>query len=110
VKAGALDLLAERLPMIAINVRQEVTDAVKKIIDWVRIFIESRNDDPVSQSAFRALRSIASSLQPGEESTVNDVVPSILSVIRQQTAGTPIALASLVPLPSVFFPFTHAKV
>ena len=107
---GALDLLVERLPMITNNVRQEVTDTVKKIVNWVRTFIESRNDDPVAQSAFRALGSITSSLQPGEEATVNDVVPSILSIIRQQTASAPFALASLVPLPSVFISFTQGKV
>ncbi|KAM6493306.1 hypothetical protein JOM56_011440 [Amanita muscaria] len=104
VQSGALDLLGERLPMIADNVRQTVTDMVKKVIDWIRTLITSQIDVPVMEPAFRALRSIGSSLQPGEEATISDAVPIILAIIKQEAPIAHVALASLVPLPTKLGP------
>ncbi|KAF8626030.1 hypothetical protein AX15_005120 [Amanita polypyramis BW_CC] len=98
VQRGALDLLGERLPLVADNIRQEVSPTVKKITNWICEFIASPHDDVVVQSAFRALRAIGLSLQSGEESAVIDVVPSVLSTIKQKTSVASVALASLVPL------------
>ena len=101
MQTGALDLLGERLPLVADNIRQEVTFVVKNIVDEIHKFIVPPHDDPVVQSAFRALRAIGLSLQSGEESTVIDVIPSVLSTIKEKTAAAPVALASLVPFSSV---------
>ncbi|KAK2465147.1 hypothetical protein APHAL10511_002839 [Amanita phalloides] len=97
VRAGALDLLAERLPLVTDHIRQQVTLSVKSILHLVCKLV-ALPDEPIARSAFRVLRSIGSSLQSGEESVVTEAVPLMLAAIKQQTPSASEALSSLIPL------------
>ncbi|KAF8630264.1 hypothetical protein AX17_005450 [Amanita inopinata Kibby_2008] len=98
VQSGALDLLGERLPLVADSVRQEMTPKINSIVGWIHKLVMSQSSDSVVQHAFRGLRSIGLSLQSGEESSVTEIIPPALIILKQQSSVSPAALASLVPL------------
>ena len=85
------------------GIRQEVTDAIKTILSLILELITAPSAGPTTQAAFKALRSIGISLQPGEELIVTNALPPVLNAIKQQTLAAPEALSTLVPLSSVFF-------
>jgi hypothetical protein len=102
VKTRVLELLAERLPLVADGVRQEVTPSIKDIVNLIYKLITAPHAESITLAAFKVLRSICITLQPGEESAVTDAVPPVLNTIKQQTSAAPDALSALVPLSLAF--------
>ena len=78
--------------------RQDIAPTIIKIVAATRDLLVSKTNDSVAPSAFRALRSIALTLCPGEESSLTETIPPILIAIRERTSSS-WALAAMSPLP-----------
>ncbi|KAJ6464259.1 hypothetical protein C8R47DRAFT_1180243 [Mycena vitilis] len=97
VQGGALDLLSERLPEVANATRLKITARVSATVDEIRKLLLLHPDGPLAASSYRALKSIASTMSPGEEGSLTTMVPSVLAAIRGRKMAIP-AMAALAPL------------
>jgi U3 small nucleolar RNA-associated protein 10 len=86
IKAGALEILAERIPRVVETVRLEQQKTVLSIIDCIRDVISHQSAGTLVNSALNALRVIGSSICPGEESAVVTTVPSVLKIIKARAS------------------------
>lgn len=101
MQAGALDLLADRLTSVSKKVRQEVAPTIAKIIASIRKVISFHQEGSLATSAFKALRVIAITTSTGEENWLADLIPILLSAIKQQKQAFS-AITVLSPLMFVF--------
>ncbi|KAJ7740997.1 hypothetical protein B0H14DRAFT_3515417 [Mycena olivaceomarginata] len=97
VQGGALDLLSERLKNVATATRLKITARVNAIVEEIRKLLLLHPDGPLATSSYRALRSVAASISPGEEGPLTTMVPPILAAIRGRKMAAP-AMAALAPL------------
>ncbi|KAJ7630018.1 hypothetical protein DFH06DRAFT_704991 [Mycena polygramma] len=97
VQGGALDLLSERLPEVASATRLKITARVSATVDEIRKLLLLHPDGPLAASSYRALKSIAATMSPGEEGSLTTMVPSVLAAIRGRKMAVP-AMAALAPL------------
>jgi U3 small nucleolar RNA-associated protein 10 len=102
VQGGALDLLSERLKNVATATRLKITARVNAIVEEIRKLLLLHPDGPLATSSYRALRSVAASISPGEEGPLTTMVPPILAAIRGRKMAAP-AMAALAPLSYVLF-------
>ncbi|KAF7307826.1 U3 small nucleolar RNA-associated protein 10 [Mycena kentingensis (nom. inval.)] len=97
VQSGVLVLLSERLATIANQTRLKITSTINSIVEEIRKIIVAHTDGPLALSSFRALRSIALTLNTGEENALTALIPTILAAVKGQTLTAP-ALGALAPL------------
>ncbi|KAG6868785.1 hypothetical protein C0993_010712 [Termitomyces sp. T159_Od127] len=103
VQSGALDLLSERISHITEKTRQTVVPTIVKIINFICGLITSQSNEGLIRAAYKAVRSIGLSMCPGEESSLTDAVPLMLTSIRGRKSAS-VALSALSPLPTKIGP------
>ncbi|KAF9221723.1 hypothetical protein BS17DRAFT_710411 [Gyrodon lividus] len=94
IKAGALVVISERVPIIHEKVRQECRATMTEIIDLVRDIIVHQSAGTLVESALAALNAIASTCCAGEESAMSATLPHVIKVVRSRTSA-PAAMAVL---------------
>ena len=97
VQAGALELLAKRLPDVSTKLRPEIAPMIIKILVSIKNVLATQKDGRVVIYALHALRSVASTMAPGEEGPLTDLVPHVFPGHREQPLVAP-ALAALSSL------------
>lgn len=109
VQAEALKLLGDRLPSVSDTVREStlVTSVIVKIVIRIKQLL-SISASTVVVSAFDALKSIGMTLSRGEESSMMECVPLLISAIRDKKEAAS-ALAVLPTLSYVSHPFLTAQ-
>jgi U3 small nucleolar RNA-associated protein 10 len=70
---------------------------ITKILDSIRKLLPSHPNSPIVQAAFTAVKSIALTMRPGEESALTSLIPIVLAEV-QARRSTASAIAVLVPL------------
>ncbi|KAG9044794.1 snoRNA-binding rRNA-processing protein utp10 [Tulasnella sp. UAMH 9824] len=80
VQAGAIDLFAERLPLIASGTRAAISSTVLEVLQRLKSIVSSRTGPPIS-IALRAINAIAVTMEESEGS----LVTSMLEVILQES-------------------------
>lgn len=91
VQSGALELLAKRLPEVSAKMRPTLSSSIVKILVSVKGLLTVHKDGPLVVHAFDAINSIASTISSGEESSLTDLVPLVISAAREKA----LALAAL---------------
>ncbi|KAG0706218.1 hypothetical protein DFH29DRAFT_902720 [Suillus ampliporus] len=86
IKAGALEVLAERIPRVTEAVRREQQKTAVSIIDCIRDVVSRQSAGALVNSALNALRAISSSICPGEESALVTTVPSVIKIIKARAS------------------------
>lgn len=96
VLAETLGVFVDKLPSVSKSIREEACSTIKTIITEIKRFLPLGNEILVA-AALRALKAIGSSIVPGEEGSLVDCLPLILtaSKVNQLTAA---AVAALPPL------------
>ncbi|KAJ7270708.1 hypothetical protein B0H12DRAFT_1229192 [Mycena haematopus] len=97
VQRGALDLLSERLHHVASATRLRIATRVNASVEEIRKLLLLHPDGPLAASSYRALRSVAVTMSPGEEGSLTTMVPPILVAIRGRKMAAP-AMAVLASL------------
>ncbi|KAJ6463475.1 hypothetical protein C8R45DRAFT_840925 [Mycena sanguinolenta] len=97
VQRGALDLLSERLHHVTDATRLKITARVIASVEEIRKLLLLHSDGPLAASSYRALRSVAATMSPGEEGSLTTMVPAILAALRGRKMVAP-AMAALAPL------------
>ncbi|KAG1775600.1 hypothetical protein EV702DRAFT_421745 [Suillus placidus] len=86
IKAGALEIIAERIPKVTEAVRREQQKTAMSIIDCIRDVVSRQSAGALVNSALNALRAIGSSICPGEESALVSTVPSVIKIIKARAS------------------------
>ncbi|OAX34660.1 hypothetical protein K503DRAFT_428951 [Rhizopogon vinicolor AM-OR11-026] len=86
IKAGALEVLAERIPKVTELVRREQQKTVLSIIDCIRDIISHQSAGALVNSALNALGATSSSIYPGEEPALVTTVASVLKIIEARAS------------------------
>ncbi|KAG1720632.1 hypothetical protein EDB19DRAFT_1775930 [Suillus lakei] len=86
IKAGALEVLAERIPKVTEAVRREQQKTAISIINCIRDVVSHQSAGALVNSALNALRAIGSSICPGEESALVSTVPSVIKIIKARAS------------------------
>jgi U3 small nucleolar RNA-associated protein 10 len=91
----------DKLPSVSKSTREETSSTIKTIVTEIKRLLPL-GDETLVATALRALKAIGSSIVPGEEGTLVDCLPLILtaSKVNQLTAA---AVAALPPLWYVSF-------
>jgi U3 small nucleolar RNA-associated protein 10 len=87
------------------KIRHEITPTVNNIIDSIRTLIALHPDGPLAVAAFRALRIIGLTTCPGEESSLMNILPLVITAIRGRKMA-PSAMAALSSLAFVKLLYT----
>lgn len=96
VLAETLDVFVDKLPSVSKSTREEASSTIKTIVTEIKRFLPLGDEELVA-TALRALKAIGSSIVPGEEGSLVNCLPLILtaSKVNQLTAA---AVAVLPPL------------
>ncbi|KAK0200852.1 hypothetical protein DFS33DRAFT_1386800 [Desarmillaria ectypa] len=97
VQVGALDLIAERVPLVSDGIRRKSTAAIVKIIERTKDLLVSFPTGPIAVSGLKALQSIGTHICSGEEAALTQALPVLVSDIRS-SRNTIYAMAALSPL------------
>ncbi|KAF9480276.1 hypothetical protein BDN70DRAFT_905831 [Pholiota conissans] len=97
VQVGVLELLAKRLPDVATKARPGVSASVISILASIKKLASVQKEGPIVINSLQALNSIASTVCPGEESPLTELVPFVLSGAQDQLLAKP-ALAALASM------------
>ncbi|PPQ90282.1 hypothetical protein CVT25_013107 [Psilocybe cyanescens] len=84
VQSGALELLAKRLPDVSDKMRPTLSDFVIKILVSIKSLLTVQKEGQLVIHAFHAINSIASTISPGEESSLTDLVPFAISAAKEK--------------------------
>ncbi|KAF8966928.1 armadillo-type protein [Flammula alnicola] len=84
VQAGALELLAKRLPDVSAKTRPGITGSIVNILTAIKNLLTIQKEGQVVIYAFQALKSIATTICPGEEGSLTDIVPFVLSATKER--------------------------
>ncbi|KAG1727322.1 hypothetical protein EDB19DRAFT_1943251 [Suillus lakei] len=88
IKAGTLEVLAERVPKVTEAVHREQQKTAISIIDCIRDVVSRQSAGALVNSALNALRAISSSIGPGKESALVSTVLSVIKIIKApQSSG-----------------------
>ncbi|KAL0575096.1 snoRNA-binding rRNA-processing protein utp10 [Marasmius crinis-equi] len=98
VKAGALDLLYLRLPRISNTVRQSVVPSIVKIAENIQKLLSQQPEKSIIVHAFKAVESVGSTMAPGEESCLTNLVSFLVSASKDRDLGVS-AMSALATLP-----------
>jgi U3 small nucleolar RNA-associated protein 10 len=105
IQSGAFDVLAKRLPDVSAEMRPNVKDNIKQILQSTKNFLHVNKHGEALTFAFQALESIADTLCTGEEGSLADVVPYVLSSMNDKDLVSS-SLSALTSISSVFFSYT----
>jgi U3 small nucleolar RNA-associated protein 10 len=96
VLAETLDVFVDKLPSVSKSIREEASSTIRAIVTEIKRLLPLGDENLVT-TALRALKAIGSSIVPGEEGSLVDCLPLILtaSKVNQATAA---AVAALPPL------------
>lgn len=97
VQAGALDLLAKKLPDVSLKMRPTLTQSIVKALASIKNILTIHKEGQIVVNAFNAVKSIASTISSGEEGPLTDLVPLALSASKEKTLALS-ALGALSPL------------
>ncbi|KAG1761179.1 hypothetical protein EDD22DRAFT_897736 [Suillus occidentalis] len=87
IKAGALEILADRIPKVAEAVRREQQKTAISIIDCIRDVISRQSAGVLVNSALNALKAIGSSICPGEEFSLGPrLIPYFREIAQECTS------------------------
>jgi U3 small nucleolar RNA-associated protein 10 len=84
IQSGAFDVLAKRLPDVSSRMRPNLKDNIKQILQLTKKFLHINKNGDALASAFQALKSMADTLCVGEEGSLADVVPYVLSSMNDK--------------------------
>ena len=82
---------------MASAVRKEVTSTINGLVECIQQILSSSGNPTVAISALKALKSIAETMCPGEETSLTKALTSVLEAIQNRNA-TAAAMAALLPL------------
>lgn len=96
VLAETLEVFVDKLPSISKPIREEASTAITTVVAEIRRFLPLE-DERLVNAALCALKVIGSAVVPGEESSLVDCLPLVLTASKasQHTAA---AVAALPPL------------
>jgi U3 small nucleolar RNA-associated protein 10 len=96
VLVETLDVFVDKLPLMSKSIREEASSTIKSIVSEIKQLLPLGDENLVA-TALRALKVIGSSIVPGEEGSLVDCLPLILTAsnVNQLTAA---AVAALPPL------------
>ncbi|KAJ3515006.1 hypothetical protein NLJ89_g2035 [Agrocybe chaxingu] len=97
VQAGALELLAKRLPDASSKMRSTISATINKLLVSIKNILAIQKDSQVTTFALQALKSIAETMCPGEEGPMSDLVPYVLAAIKEQKLVS-FALSAVAPV------------
>ncbi|KDR78387.1 hypothetical protein GALMADRAFT_245550 [Galerina marginata CBS 339.88] len=97
VQAGALELLAKRLPDVSTKMRPALTPSINKALASIKELLTVQKDGQVVVHAFHGVQSIAATISPGEESSLTDLVPFVLSATKEKSLA-PSAMGALATM------------
>lgn len=78
------------------------------ILALIKNLLETHKEAPVILSAFRALKAIATTLCSGEEGSMAELVPYVLSASKEKYS-TSAALGALAPMSYVYLSLLHEE-
>lgn len=84
MQQGALELLAQRVPLMKADAREEVSLAMVDVVDTIKNSVSSCEDDAFINESMRALSSIVGSAGPKEESALSAVLPVVLDIAARR--------------------------
>ncbi|KAH7920221.1 hypothetical protein BV22DRAFT_1199044 [Leucogyrophana mollusca] len=87
IKSGALQLLAKRVSEITETARRDSLATTKQIVDSIHDIISRQSAGELVDSALNALRSVGSTVCPGEEAPLTTTIPSLLKIIQARTSA-----------------------
>jgi U3 small nucleolar RNA-associated protein 10 len=96
VLAETLGVFVDKLPSVSKSVREEASPTIKAIVTEIKRLLPL-DDENLAATALHALKAIGSSIVPGEEGSLVDCLPLIItaSKVNQLTAA---AVGALPPL------------
>ena len=97
VQAGALELLAKRLPDAPTKLQPEVAPTVIKVLVLIKNVLATQKDGRVVIYALHALRLVTSAMAPGDEGPLTDLAPHAFLGHKEQPLVAP-ALAAFSSL------------
>ena len=95
-------MLGSRLPDVTLRTRSEIAEPINLILDLIKNLLVTYKDAPVVLSACRALKAIATTLCSGEEGSMAELVPYVLSASREKYSRSA-ALGALAAMSYVWF-------
>ena len=101
-----MELLAKRLPDVSTKMRPSLSISVAKALASVKEILSTRKEPLVVVPALKAVQSVATTMSPGEEGALADLVPLALSASKEKDTALP-ALGALAALSYVIpYPFS----
>jgi U3 small nucleolar RNA-associated protein 10 len=100
MQGGALNLFGEQLPKMAEKFRREITPAVNKIIKRVEGILSTDEEQALTTSALKALKAMGDTVCAGEETSLSDTVPLVLTMMKGQK-NTEFAVSALASISCV---------
>jgi U3 small nucleolar RNA-associated protein 10 len=96
VLAETLDVFVDKLPSVSKSIREEASSTIKAIVTEIKQLLRLEDENLVA-TALRALKAIGSSIVPGEETSLVDCLPLIITASKVNLL-TAAAVAALPPL------------
>jgi len=97
VLAETLDTFVDKLPSISGSIREEASSVIVTIVTEIKRFLPLE-DEKLVNAALHALKVIGLSIVPGEEGSLVDCLPLVLTAPRTNQLATAPAVAALPPL------------
>lgn len=98
---GALELVSKRLPEVSVKSRPEITPSIKSILASIKDILNVTKDTQACLVVFKALQSIASTMAPGEEGPLTNLVSQVLASTKEAPTAA-IALSAMSPMAYVY--------
>ena len=95
-------MLSSRLPDVTVKTRSEIAEPINLILDLIKKILATDKEAAVVLSAFRALKAIATTLNSGEEGSMAELVPYVLSASKEKYSKSA-ALGALAAISYVWF-------
>lgn len=96
VLAETLDVFVDKLPSVSRSIREEASSNVVTIVSEIKRLLPV-GDEGLVGAALRALKAVGSSIVPGEEGSLVDCLPLVLTASRNDRL-TAAGVAALPPL------------
>jgi U3 small nucleolar RNA-associated protein 10 len=96
VMTETLDVFVDKLPSVSKSIREEASSNVATIVTEIKRLLPL-GDESLVGAALRALKAVGSSIVPGEEGSLVDCLPLVLTALRNDRL-TAAGVAALPPL------------
>lgn len=96
VLAETLEVFVDKLPSISKSIREEASSVIVKIITEIKRLLPL-GDESLVGAALRALKAVGSSIVPGEETSLVECLPLVLTASKNNQLTTA-AVTALPPL------------